>query len=173
MKSFWRPVWIFITAMVLMGTVSTPAGAVDSLFNNPRWQALAQQQILEATKQFYVALNAVLTGDLDPISTIWSHRPDVSDLSSSGGRDMGWNEIYERYQSIVRMQVGGKIVPQDIVVVADGEMGYSICTEAGESKTPSGNMKTYTKRATNIFRLEAGKWKLIHHHSDPVQILEQ
>ncbi|HUO06505.1 MAG TPA: nuclear transport factor 2 family protein [Candidatus Binataceae bacterium] len=158
--------------LALLVLTAPSRARAQSPFDSPKWQALAQQQILDATKQFYLALNGVLTGDLDLISQVWSHKTDVTNLSSAGGRDNGWNEIFQRYQTLVRMQMGGKIVPQDIVVVADGEMGYSICTESGDTRTSNGSMQNYTKRATNIFRLEDGKWKLIHHHTDPVQILE-
>ncbi|MGH7814082.1 MAG: YybH family protein [Candidatus Binataceae bacterium] len=167
-----QSVWISIAAFA-MAFGGTAAAHAQSPFDSPKWQVLAQQQILDATKQFYLALNAMISGNLDPISKVWSHRNDVSNLASSGGRDTGWNEIYASYQSMARMQMAGKIAPENIAVVADGEMGYSICLEAGETKDPSGQMRSFSKRATNIFRLERGKWKLIHHHADPVQILER
>lgn len=171
MNQNWR-LFTIQCGLILMLLIGPAPARADSPFDSPKWQALAQQQILDATKQFYVALNGVLSGDLDLISAVWSHREDVTNLSSSGGRDNGWNEIFQRYQAMVRMQLGGKIAPQDIVVVADGEMGFSTCTESGETRSAAGAMQSYTKRATNVFRLEDGKWKLIHHHTDPVQILE-
>jgi len=32
----------------------------------------------EAVKQFYVALNAMFTGDLEPMKKVWSHADDVT-----------------------------------------------------------------------------------------------
>ncbi len=115
---------------------------------------------------FYDAFNSALHGDLGPLSAVWSHRPDVSNLDAGGGRATGWNEVHADFQTMVRLYPGGRIAPQDILIVADGEMGFSVCTETGQLRSADGPMVKFNQRATNVFRLEDGKWKLIHHHAD-------
>ncbi len=116
--------------------------------------------------RFYVALNSAMHSDLDPLSALWSHRPDVSNLSAVGGRADGWNEVYADFQNMARLYPGGRIAPRDIIVVVGTDMGYSVCTETGQLRSPEGPMVSFDQRATNVFRLEDGKWKMIHHHAD-------
>jgi ketosteroid isomerase-like protein len=125
-----------------------------------------EDEIRSATMRFYVALNSALHSDLDPLGAVWSHGPDVSNLSSDGGRAVGWNEVHAEFQNMARLYPGGRIAPRDIVVVTSREMGYSVCTETGQLRSPEGPMVSFTQRATNVFRLEDGKWKMIHHHAD-------
>jgi ketosteroid isomerase-like protein len=123
-------------------------------------------EVRDATMRYYVALNSVLRGDLDPMDNVWSHRSDVTNLSTAGDRATSWNEVRSYYQNMGRQNLGGMVAPKDISVVALGPLGYSVCAEVGQTRTPEGPMATYNQRATNIFRLENGKWKLIHHHVD-------
>ena len=126
----------------------------------------AEVEVRSATMLFYDAYNSALQGNLDPLTAVWSHRPDVSNLSAAGGRADGWNEVHADFQNMVRLYPGGRITPQDILVVAEGEMGYSVCTETGQLRSADGPMISFSQRATNVFRLEDGKWKMIHHHAD-------
>ena len=133
----------------------------------PGSAAPATAEIRNATMRFYVALNSVLQGDLAPMQTVWSHRPDVSNLSPAGDRAHGWNDVYAYYRNMSRQNAGAaRVAPADIVVVAGTDLGYSVCTENGQVRSPEGPMVRYSQRVTNIFRLEDGKWKLIHHHAD-------
>ena len=126
----------------------------------------AQKEIREATMLFYAALNSALHGDLDPLSAVWSHRSDVSDLDGVGARATGWTEVRADFQNMARLYPEGRIEPQDILVVADGDIGYSVCTETGQLRSPEGPMVKFTRRATNIFRREDGSWKMVHRHTD-------
>lgn len=148
-------------------------GMAPPLVQNARAQSQApgasvatEDEIRSATMRFYVAVNSALHSDLEPLSTVWSHRADVSNLSAVGGRAVGWNEVHADYQNMARLYPSGRIAPQNIVVVTGKEMGYSICTETGQLRSPEGPMVSFTQRATNIFRLEDGKWKMVHHHAD-------
>ena len=126
----------------------------------------AEGEIRNATKLFYVAFNSALHGDLDPMSKVWSHRADISNLTAAGGWASGWGEVRAGFRNMARIYPDGNIAPQDIKVVADGEMGFSVCKETGQLRSAEGPMVRFNERATNVFRLEDGKWKLVHHHAD-------
>lgn len=133
----------------------------------------AEKEIREATTLFYAALNSALQGDLNPLDAVWSHRPDISDLGGVGGRALGWNEVRTNFQNMARLYPAGRITPQDTIVVVDGDMGYSVCNETGRLRSAEGPMVSFNRRATNIFRREDGKWKLVHHHADTTAGLSQ
>ncbi len=126
----------------------------------------AEDEVRGATMLFYDAYNTALQGNLDPLTAVWSHNPDVSNFSAGGGRANGWNEVRADFQNVMRLYPGGRIAPQDIAVVAEGNMGYSVCTETGQLRSADGPMISFSQRATNVFRLEDGKWKMVHHHAD-------
>lgn len=126
----------------------------------------AEDGVRSATMLYYAAVNSALKGDLAPLSAVWSHRPDVSSLSAAGGRAVGWNEVYAGFQNMGRIYPSGTISQQDMLVVVGADMGYSVCTEVGQLRSAEGPMVHFNQRATNIFRLEDGRWKMIHHHAD-------
>jgi ketosteroid isomerase-like protein len=141
---------------------------------NPHGSSTAAEgEIRNATLRFYVALNSAFHSDLNPMSATWSHRADVSNLSSVGGRAVGWNDVHGDFKNMARMYPGGSIAPSDIIIVAGKDIGYSVCTETGQLRSPEGPMVSFNQRATNIFRLEDGKWKMIHHHVDPSSAASQ
>ena len=126
----------------------------------------SEKDIRSATMLFYAAFNSALHGDLAPLSAVWSHRPDVTNLSAAGGHAIGWNEVHAGFLNMSRLYPGGSIEQRDMSVVVGRDMGYSVCIETGQLRSADGPMVTFNQRATNIFRLEGGTWKLIHHHAD-------
>jgi ketosteroid isomerase-like protein len=46
-----------------------------------------------------------------------------------------------------------------------GDMAYELGVERGEFKM-AGHPVSLEHRVTNIYRREAGTWKLVHHHTD-------
>ena len=111
---------------------------------------------------FYAAFNSALHGDLAPLTAVWSHRADVTNLSAAGGYATGWNEVHAGFLNMSRLYPGGNITQKDMTVVVGQDMGYSVCIETGQLRSSEGPMVTFNQRATNIFRREGGVWKLIH-----------
>lgn len=166
LSACWRNLGSVVTVIALLGLAPPLAQIARAQSQAPGASAAAEDEIRSATMRFYVALNSALHSDLDPMSAVWSHRPDVSNLDAVGGRAAGWNEVHADFQNMARLYPGGRIAPRDIIVVTSRDMGYAVCTETGQLRSPEGPMVSFNQRATNIFRLEEGKWKMIHHHAD-------
>ena len=162
----WRNFSFAIVAVGLLNLTPQLAQTAHAQSQAPKTSAAAENEIRAATVLFYDAFNSALKGNLDPMSAVWSHRPDVSDLDADGGRATGWNEVSADFQNMVRLYPGGRIAPQDMLIVANGDMGFSVVTETGQLRSADGPMVKFSQRATNIFRREDGQWKLIHHHAD-------
>ena len=156
----WRNMLSAVTAIALL-SLAQPARAQSAASATPNEKA-----IRAATMLFYAAFNSALHGDLAPMRAVWSHSRDVTSLSAAGGHAKGWNEVYAGFQNMARIYPGGHIEQRDMTVVAGQDIGYSVCTETGQLRSSEGPMVSFNQRATNIFRLEGGTWKLIHHHAD-------
>ncbi len=125
-----------------------------------------EQEIRVANDQLYAALNAMFTGNLEPMDALWSHEDYITDMGPFGGRLTGWDAVKEEFKKEAAMMLGGKIVCKDLHIFAGTDMGYAICVEVGENMSAEGKPVLVSHRATNIFHLENGQWKLVHHHND-------
>ncbi|MFZ2063829.1 MAG: nuclear transport factor 2 family protein [Candidatus Binatus sp.] len=162
----WRNILSVAIAVVLLSLAPPLAHTARAQSQAPASSTSNENDIRAATVLFYAAFNSALHGDLAPMSAVWSHRPDVTSLSAAGGHAKGWNEVYAGFQNIARLYPGGNIEQRDMTIVAGKDMGYSVCIETGQLRSSEGPMVKFNQRATNIFRLEGGTWKLIHHHAD-------
>jgi len=133
----------------------------------------AEKELRAANDQFYAALNAMFTGDLAPMNAIWSHRNDVTDMGPFGGRLVGWEAVGEEFKKEAGLKLGGHVVYKELLVEVGTDMGYAVCVEEGENMSADGKPVVVSHRATSIFRLENGQWKLVHHHTDISPQLEK
>ena len=132
-----------------------------------------EKELQAANEHFYRALNAMFTGDLEPMTAIWSHGEYVTDMGPFGDRLTGWKAVHEEFVLEAAMKLGGKIVCKDLHIYAGTDMGYTVCVEEGENMSAEGKPVSVSHRATNIFHLENGKWKLVHHQTDLSPQLEK
>ena len=126
----------------------------------------AEKGLRAANDQFYAALNSMFTGDLAPMNAIWAHQDEVTDMGPFGGRLTGWKMVGEEFKKEAAMKIGGHVSCKDLVVQVGSDMGYTVCIEQGENMSTDGKPVLVSHRATNIFRLINGQWKMVHHHTD-------
>lgn len=108
---------------------------------------------------------ALHNGDPAPRRAIWSTNEPVSVLGA--WRDAhGQREIDELFDALGRsfsecVSYAFELVSYDVA----GDMAY---TEGFEHTSASvdGDPRTYTLRATQIYRREAGEWRVAHRHAD-------
>ncbi len=127
----------------------------------------------EAVKQFYVALNAMFTGDLDPMQRIWSHANDVTYMGPAGGYRTGWDQVISDWEAQAAMKLGGRVTPKNMRITLGRDLAVVSNYEIGKNSGPDGKPREVRIRATNLFRKENGKWKMIGHHTDLLPFLEK
>jgi len=132
-----------------------------------------EQAVRKASDQFYHALNAMFTGDMGPMKEVWSHANDVTYMGPGGGYQVGWDQVLANWEAQAAMKLGGKVEPVDMRVTVGKDLAVAQTYEKGENKDASGKTQTVSIRATNVFRKEAGKWKMIGHHTDLLPYLQK
>ena len=145
---------------------STP----DTVWGN--YGLTPEQALRAANSQLYLAINMVLAGNAEMIDNVWSQKPDVSDFGPSGDRIVGWKAVEAQFKKEAAMKMGGTLVCEDLTVTVGADMGYTTCMEVGSNQVIDGKPVNLRFRATNVFRLEKGEWKLVHHHTDPAPAMQ-
>ncbi len=130
------------------------------------------EELIEANNQLYAGLNEMFIGKLEILNNLWSHTDSITYMGPFGGFLKGWNEVNCDFTKVAAMKLGGKIICNDLYVYAGTDFGYTTCVEVGENLDLEGKPIRVSHRATNIFHLENGKWRLIHHHTDISSQLE-
>jgi len=131
------------------------------------------EAVRAAADEFYLALNAMFTGDLGPMKSIWSHEADVTYMGPAGGFRVGWEQVLADWEKQAALKLGGKVEPKDTRITVGRELAIVSNYEVGENVTADGEFQNVTIRATNLFRKEGGNWKMIGHHTDTLSFLEK
>ena len=76
----------------------------------------------------------------------------------------------ETIELLVAALVSGLVprVPSRGSVGASGDLAYIVAFEHTTASVTGSPSLPYTLRATTVFRREAGEWKVVHRHADPV-----
>jgi ketosteroid isomerase-like protein len=124
-----------------------------------------EDEVREASKKFYAALNRMANGDADPLADIWSHSATVTTMHPIGGREIGRDEVRKSFEQVAHLATAGEVKLNDqIIQVAEG-LAYELSVERGKL-TIAGQQVPIEHRVTNIYRQESGAWKIVHHHTD-------
>lgn len=112
--------------------------------------------LLAANRRFYEAFAGA---DLAAMDDVWARKVPVTCVHP------GWTPLLEREEIMLSWHaILAGAAPREIRYGAaeafpGEEMGYVVCEETiGDTELV----------ATNVFVLEDGDWKLVHHHAGPV-----
>lgn len=125
----------------------------------------AEDEVRQASEQFYAALNSMANGDAGPLADIWSHSATVTTMHPIGGRENGWDEVRGSWEGVAGLATDGQVSLHDQLIQAAGDMAYEVGTERGQFML-AGNLVSIEQRVTNVYRREGGAWKIVHHHTD-------
>ena len=161
MKTLVVGIAITIGAVLGLFTVSAQAAKPDT------------EAVSKATQQFYSALNVLFTGSSAPMEDVWSHAADITYMGPAGGLRVGWSQIQAEWKAQASLKLGGKVEPKDLHMTVGHDLAIVSNYEVGENVGPDGQPQKVEIRATNLFRKEQGKWKMIGHHTDLLPFLQK
>jgi len=119
------------------------------------------KQILEVNRTFYDAFAA---GDFLTVKQTWSRSDQISVIHPGSAALHGYKAVMTSWELI--FENSG---PHDIKCINErvcliGESAYVVCNEV----FPEGQLV-----ATNIFIIEEGMWRMVHHQAGPCPDLGQ
>jgi ketosteroid isomerase-like protein len=119
------------------------------------------------TTALYEAELALHNGDPAPRRALWSRNEPVSVLGAWRNAH-GQREINELFTALGKSFSGCRSYAFELLVHdVVGDMAYTAGLEH-TSASVDGQPRTYTLRATQIYRREAGEWRVAHRHADTV-----
>ena len=124
----------------------------------------AEDEVRDASTQFYAALNSMTDGSAAPMIEIWSHGTATA-LHPIGGRQLGWDEVRGSFEQVAGLASGGNIELREQRIQVLGDTAYEVGVEYGQAKL-AGEQIAIEQRVTNIYRREPDGWKIVHHHTD-------
>ncbi len=124
-------------------------------------------QLLE---QWHPASGEFLKGNPEPVKKMWSHREDVTLANPFGPPVRGWEQVAEVIDRAASQVRDGELVSVEILERhVTPELAYVVQIERPEAKIGGGeDITPFSLRVTMIFRPEAGEWKIVHRHADPI-----
>jgi ketosteroid isomerase-like protein len=124
-------------------------------------------EFLHATMARYRdAETALHNGDATPRKAMWA-RTDPVTLLGAALSATGWQEIEPIFD---RLQAGfsncTSCEHEVIAAGASGDLAYIVAFEHTTASVDGAAPRSYTLRATTVFRRENGEWKVVHRHGD-------
>ena len=148
----------------ILDSYSQDDGSAYDVYKGGEFMA-AEDEVRKASEQFYTALNRMLNGEAGPLADIWSHSAGVTTMHPIGGREVGWEKVRQSWEQVAQIASEGQVKLGDQFIQVVGDVGYELGAEQGQV-TFAGQQVTIEHRVTNIYRREAGAWKIVHHHTD-------
>jgi len=131
-----------------------------------------EQQLRQASGNFYAALRRTVAGDAAAMDEIWSHDPSVVAMHPLGGKAEGWHQVRGSWAGLAQMRQTVDIDLDDATFVIFGNIGFVTGVEKGDLNVGGGHLD-YSARVTNVFCDENGAPKMVLHHVDSSPALAQ
>jgi ketosteroid isomerase-like protein len=131
-----------------------------------------EEAVRAAVVRFYDALEGLVCGrGTEAMKDAWHHTPRVTAAHPLGDWSYGWDEILATWEVVAGFgapESGGSSIRDLRVHVYGGDLAYATCVFTSGPRYGSA-----TVSCTNVLHRAGGAWKLVHHHADKSQKIEQ
>jgi ketosteroid isomerase-like protein len=131
----------------------------------------SEQGARKAIERLHTAMNAVTSGDVTAIKALYSHRDDVTAFFGWGGYEKGWDAVSKRWDwAGAQFRSGVPVTYENLTTVVTPEMVVTTDIETFRVRLEGMDRPTeWSNRATHVFRLEDGEWRLVHRHANRLE----
>lgn len=122
--------------------------------------------VAEANEEFYAAFEAL---DMDRMEACWQQDDEVSCIHPGWDVISGWPQVRRSWAAIFANSAYIQFILTDVQVHVDVDAAWVTCAEnilsggAGDA-----DMEDAKVLATNVFRRDGGRWRMVLHHGSPV-----
>ena len=109
-----------------------------------------------ANRAFYRAFESLELAQMD---AVWAQAGQVTCAHPGWSLADGWPSVRESWATIFRNTGDIRFDVSDEKIDVRGDLAWVVCVERIVSGGGGGAVL-----ATNVFRLEAGRWRMVHHH---------
>lgn len=114
--------------------------------------------LLAANAAFYAAFNA---GDVAAMDVLWARNAPVACVHPNWNALEGREQVMESWRNILGNPDQARVFAGAESAHELGDVGYVLCREIVDGSALA---------TTNVFALEDGEWRMVHHHTSPVAI---
>jgi ketosteroid isomerase-like protein len=130
---------------------------------------MTTKTLADATARNLAALDSMLKGDSSGYVALLSDRDDVTWGNPFGPFARGREAVVATLASAAARMPGGKATDADHVATYLAEnLAVVVQVEHGERAGEADGPSPVALRVTSVYRLEAGAWRLVHRHADPI-----
>jgi ketosteroid isomerase-like protein len=112
-----------------------------------------------ANRAFYRAFESLELAEMDEV---WAQAGQVTCAHPGWTLADGWPSVRESWATIFRNTAEIRFQVSDEKIDVRGDLAWVVCVERITSGGGGGAVL-----ATNVFRNEAGRWRMVHHHGSP------
>jgi ketosteroid isomerase-like protein len=114
------------------------------------------------------AATRVRNGDPAPFVAQLSTHDPVTLFPASQPSQVGWSDVSGAIRRVASVYSGSDSVEFEVVAAgASGDLAYLVGYERAASSVGGGAAEDLRLRVTQVYRREAGEWRLVHRHADP------
>ena len=122
--------------------------------------------VAEANEEFYAAFEAL---DMDRMEACWRHDEEVRCIHPGWDVMSGWPKVSRSWVAIFANSAYIQFFLTDVQVHVDADTAWVTCAENILSGGAAGaDMEDAKVLATNVFRRDGDRWRMVLHHGSPV-----
>jgi ketosteroid isomerase-like protein len=131
---------------------------------------MVPRDLESAILQSHEAVAGIFRGDAAPAKALFSERDDVTLGNPFGPYAQGRRQVEETLERAASNYRDGELTGAELIAsYVSGDLACVVEVERGRAKVGGGkDVFPLALRATSLFRLESGTWKLVHRHADPI-----